>query len=266
MGTGGVVLLSSSELTSVGKQGMLYVVPYSPTANSIMAGLDGGGYSGLSGSDPTQTNCTTSGTHSIVQCFEAVSFNGGKSTNGIWGEPAFWNAGSSSQYLYGVGLHDYMYWYPYVSGSPGAFNPSGAVQSDHLFARNADGTGGIGGTTSVTWDGSGSSTGVVWALDANQYGRKDPASGFDVAGAATLYAYPAVPGNFNGQGRVTELWDTHTAGFDSSMPGAVKFMLPTAADGYVFVAGGVPSYFGTTSCPAPSTPPFSCAGQLTILK
>jgi len=51
------------------------------------------------------------------------------------------------------------------------------------------------------------------------------------------------------------------------MPGAVKFVMPTIADGYIFVAGGegYPNwYFGSAGqCQAGTT--LSCAGQLTIL-
>jgi len=273
MGTGGVVLLSSSELVSVGKQGMMYVVPYSATANSKMGGLDGGGYLTSTGSDPTTTDCSTATSSSpgyIYQCFWAISsslYDGTKSTNGIWGAPSFWSAGGSNQYMYGVGLHDYMFWYPYVSGTPSTFNTSAVVESDHEFARQGSSGISVGGTTSVTWDNSNSSNGVVWALDSNGYGRYNPnTSSFVSSNQAILYAYPAVPGNFNPSGQVTELWDSNQlSSYTTVMPGAVKFSVPTVADGYIFVAGGTPSYFGTTSCPAPTSLPFSCAGQLTIL-
>jgi hypothetical protein len=268
MGTAGVVLLSSSQLISVGKQGMAYLVPYSATGNGIMGGLDGGGYTASSGSTASQTDCTTSSTPtpgSIVECFQAVSFTADTSPNGIWGIPAFWSPGSSNQYLYGIGLHDYMYWYSYTSGAPGSFNPTAAAMSDHQFAKQGTTGISVGGTTSVTWDGSNSSNGLVWALDSNGFGRGNASSGtFVGSNPAQLWVYSAVPG---GSGTRTALWNSTTA-LSSSMPGAVKFTMPTVVDGYIFVGGGSPGYFSSTSttCPAPGTsPPYFCAGQLTIL-
>ena len=116
MGTGGVVLLSSSELVSVGKQGMVYAIPYNPSNNTTMGGLDGCGYNCSTPSDPTAKACSTSGAGSIAQCFEAMAFSStNPSLNGIWSAPAFWPAGGSSPYLFGIGLHDRMYWYNYVA-------------------------------------------------------------------------------------------------------------------------------------------------------
>ena len=64
-----------------------------------------------------------------------------------------------------------------------------------------------------------------------------------------------------------ELWDSTTLPNSTSvMPGAVKFTVPTIVDGYIFVAGGAPGYFGMTSTACPPPPPTSpCGGQLTIL-
>jgi len=87
--------------------------------------------------------------------------------------------------------------------------------------------------------------------------------------AAELYAYPAIPGSANCGGYICELWDSN--GLSASMPGAVKFTVPTIVDGYILVGGGSPSYFGpnSTACPAPppnnGVPTSQCAGQLTIL-
>jgi hypothetical protein len=270
MGTGGVVLLNSSstsELVSVGKQGMVYVVPYAST-NGYMGGLDGGGYTRTSGSNPQSTDCSTATTFpspgNIVQCFEATNFQPNTDHNGVRGNPAFWSVpNSTKQYLYPIGLNDYMYWYGYSSGSPGTFNTTSPPISDHKFNPNGANPP-VGGTASVTWNsgtGGGSNTGVVWALDSNFYGTPN-SSGNGGASAAILYVYPAVPA---GQ-TVTKLWDsTELTGNATLMPGAVKFTVPTIVDGYILIGGGSPNYFDSTSCPPPTTPPFTCAGQLTIL-
>jgi hypothetical protein len=265
MGTGGVVLLSSSELVSVGKEGMLYAIPYNASSNTSMGGLDGCGYSTscTSGSDPTAKACSTSGPGSIAQCFEATVFNSGVSTNGIWGAPAFWSAGGSNQYLFGIGLHDRMYWYNY---SAPAFNTTNPPQSDHPFNRQNQGGISVGGTASITWNGSSSTTGVTWALDSNGFGRPGAQKGtFQESTQAILYAYPATPNNLTcgGGGYVCELWDTNQS-LSTFMPGAVKFTVPTVVDGYILVGGGAPSYFATGGPCDPVNFP-SCAGQLTIL-
>ena len=76
-----------------------------------------------------------------------------------------------------------------------------------------------------------------------------------------LYAYQALPDSNN---KLEHKWDSGS--LSSSMPGAVKFMMPTIADGRIFIAGGVPYYFATPSpaaCPAGTL--LTCAGQLTII-
>ena len=281
MGTGGVVLLnnssSPSELVSVGKQGMVYVIPYN-SANGYMGGLDGpnGGYTGTNGSKPQSTDCSTATTFpspgEIVQCFEAINFQeGNKDRNGVWGAPAFWSAGAPNQYLYPIGLDDYMYWYAYDStSSPPSFNTSSPAVSDHMFNTNTkySDAKAIGGTASVSWNGGAASTGLVWALDSNGYGLPNSST---PALPAVLYIYPAVPVHPTcgvNHSQVCELWDsTQLTGNATLMPGAVKFTVPTIVDGYILVAGGVPSYFAQgTACPPPTDPPTQlCDGQLTIL-
>ena len=278
MGTGGVVLLnnssSPSELMSVGKQGMVYVVPYKASANGYMGGLDGGGYTGTTGSNPQSTDCSTTtgfpSPGSIVQCIEATNFQAGNINNGVRGNPVFWSVpNSTNQYLYPIGLNDYMYWYGYSPGSPGTFNTTSPPLSDHEFIPNGANPP-VGGTASVTWNsgtGGGATTGVVWGLDSNFYGRPNP-DGNGFASPALLYVYPAVP---TGQ-TVTELWDSKKLTNNATlMPGAVKFTVPTVVDGYILIGGGSPGYFGTSSTLCPPPPPNNgvptqpCDGQLTIL-
>jgi hypothetical protein len=282
MGTGGVVLLNNSQLISVGKEGIVYVLPYNPssTVNNYMGGLDGpnGGYTGTTGSNPQGTACTTSAnppvSGSIAQCFEAMpiaDFIASSDRNGVWGSPAFW-ATTTQSYLYAIGLHDYMYWYPYNASSSPPFATASPATSDHSFcgpnSTCINPTKPIGGTVSITWNSaSGPSSGVAWALDSNNYGSPN-LNGGSPAQAAVLRAYSAVPdaSHCTGQPPVcAELWDsTELPSYSTLMPGAVKFTMPTVVDGYILVAGGVPSYFGKGSACDPVNFP-SCAGQLTIL-
>jgi hypothetical protein len=269
MGTGGVVLLSPTQLVSVGKQGMLYVIPYDTSTHSstAMGGLDGCGYNCSSGSNPQKTACTTgTGQGKIAQCFEATRFNNAMDNNGIWGAPAFWSAGGSNQYLFGIGLHDRMYWYKY---SAPKFNTSHPPESDHQFNQRSGGGHGVGGTASITWNGTSASSGVAWALDSNGFGRPGTEiNAFQASAPAVLYVYPASPGAAHCNGYICELWDsTQLRNNATVMPGAVKFTVPTIVGGYILIGGGSPGYFGasSTACPPPTNPPFTCAGQLTIL-
>jgi len=254
---------SPSELVSVGKQSMMYVIPYSASHNGYMGGLDGGGYTSSSGSNPQNTACSIASSFpspgNIVQCFQAVDFK--SSTSGVWGAPAFWSDGGQNQYLFAIGLNDYMYWYPYAAPM---FNVTSFSQSDHEFSFQGTSRS-SGGMASVTWNGTSASTGVVWAMDSNGYGRyTNP--GYLAAAQAQLYAYPAVPADLtcNG-GRVCELWDSSMITNSSTiMPAAVKFTVPTIVDGYVIIAGGAPGYFGAGSTCDPVNFP-SCEGQVTIL-
>ena len=283
MGTGGVVLLPSSQLFSIGKEGMAYVIPYSMSGNSTLGGLDGCGYNCSNGSDPTAKACTTgTGQGNIVQCFEAtVGFDATKGDrNGVWGAPAFWSANAQNQFLYAIGLHDYMYWYPYNASNSPPFTTGSPATSDHSFcgpnSTCSNPTKPVGGTVSITWDssnGGNASSGVAWALDSNSYGLPNP-NGNSPAQPAVLRAYKAVPDSIHcPAGQVcNELWDSTTLLNSATvMPGAVKFTVPTIVDGYIFVAGGVPGYFttGLTACPPPppnnGVPTSLCAGQLTIL-
>jgi hypothetical protein len=291
MGTGGVVLLNNSsptELASVGKQGIVYVVPYdtSTSSSTTMGGLDGCGYncSSGSGSNPQNTACsvTTSLPYpgNIAQCFDAMpigNFKQNLDLNGIRGAPAFWSPGATSpnQYLYAVGLHDRMYWFNYAN----TFDTANPPQSDHPFDAQNPGGLAVGGTTSITWNGTDATTGVTWALDSNGYGRQytNITPPFECSSQAVLYAYPAIPGTpqCDDDTSVCELWDSNELQNASTvMPGAVKFTVPTIVDGYILIGGGTPNYFATRSsteqrcqvvsaCDPANFP--SCAGQLTIL-
>jgi hypothetical protein len=115
--------------------------------------------------------------------------------------------------------------------SNGTFNTTAILPSlSHIFQ-------GSGAAPSITWNIAGLTTdAIVWALDTSGDGTLNgPAS------AAVLYSYGAVP---NGSGTLSYLWDT--SAYNSSVPGspgAVKFVVPTVADGKIFLAGGNQNYY-----------------------
>jgi hypothetical protein len=269
VGSGGVVLMpsaSTSELVALGKQGMLYVIPYSASSGSTMGGLDGplGGYTGTQPADPASTDCSTSSSLPspgfIAQCFEAVAYDPDRGdSNGLRSTPAFWSAGGQNQFLYMAGLHDVLRAFSYngTTFNTTAYTPDASHSSAFGYP---------GASISVSWDGSSSSSGVTWVLDTSGAGKIHYNKGkptYVPSKPALLYAFQATP---NSQGQLMYLWDSSLlAHSDTAMPGAVKFVMPTIADGHIFIAGGVPNYFGigTKGCAAGTKA--KCAGQLTIL-
>jgi hypothetical protein len=127
--------------------------------------------------------------------------------------PAFWN---NSLYYFGV---------KFGSTQPGeqyTFNTSNG-QFNTTPIKTAAGFGFPGATPSVS--SSGTSNGVLWALDTGSYGTNNNQSA--PAGPAVLHAYSAADIN-------TELWNSkqgkgNAAGF------AVKFAVPTVANGKVYI-------------------------------
>ena len=89
--------------------------------------------------------------------------------------------------------------------------------------------------TYYSWPGSspsvsaaGSQGGIVWTLDASQYCTKG--SHYGACGPAVLHAYTAV----NGGTTMTELWNSSKTAGDTAGY-AVKFTVPTIANGHVYV-------------------------------
>jgi hypothetical protein len=263
LGSGGVVLLSPSfqlnnpEMVAAGKQGMIYVV-----FSGNMGHLD------MQIGNPTQYACTTAtvpAAGSIEQCFAGLPQSPNDSNNGSRGAPAFLSAESGKtpyNYLYFAGVNSSLKAFKFENTSGlGTFNTNPATPSSaHKFLFP-------GASPSITWNNAESSNitnAIVWALDTSTYGQFTNA-----AGPAVLYAYKAIPSG-NGAGAMgAELWDT--SAFSTTTPGnpgAVKFVVPTIADGKIFVAGGGQGYQpNTPNCPTPSatTQPTMC-GALTMYK
>lgn len=130
-------------------------------------------------------------------------------TSGMWGSPAFWQNG-----LYFAGAGDYLKHFTFDS-STGLFNPTQSSQSAEVFNYP-------GASPSVSSQGA--SNGIVWAIEASQYGPPAPGPG-----PAVLYAYDA--GNVT-----TEYWNSAMVSGQRDQAGpAVKFVPPTVANGKVYV-------------------------------
>ncbi len=122
---------------------------------------------------------------------------------GIWGAPAFWN-----NTAYFGGTFDYLKAF--------SFDPNAQLFSLSYSSRSLKSFNYPGPTPSVSANGD--ANGIVWIVENDTFG----------GGAAILRAYDAT--NLG-----TELYDSSQ---DSGRDGAglaVKFTVPTVADGYVFV-------------------------------
>ncbi len=136
---------------------------------------------------------------------------------GMGGSPAYWNGN-----LYFGAAQD---------GNPNgdpmrafSFNTTTGVvafatQSAKIFAFT-------GPTPSVSSNGTTAGTGIVWALDNQAWAQSCPSGGCQV-----VYAYDAT-------NLANKLWDsTLAANSRDRSGGAVKFTVPTVANGKVYVAG-----------------------------
>jgi hypothetical protein len=128
--------------------------------------------------------------------------------NSIFSTGAFWN---NTFYMAGVGGHLQAFSF---NTSLGRFNTSNASQSSATY-------GFPGSTPSVS--SSGGANGIVWALNNGNF-CTNQATG---CGPAVLHAY-------DGTNLGTELWNS-TLGAGNAAGNAVKFTVPTVANGKVYV-------------------------------
>jgi hypothetical protein len=138
----------------------------------------------------------------------------------LFGTPAYWTENNT---IYVSAANDSLKAFPVVSGtfsSPSC--PAAAVpvsQSTDTFDTFA---GSFGASPVISWDGSNASSGVVWALDTSGY-----TGSASTSSPAILHAYDAT-------NLANKLYVSPSSG--SSAAGlAVKFAVPTVANGKVFV-------------------------------
>ena len=140
------------------------------------------------------------------------------SGNSVWNTGAFWNG---RYYLAGDHLRTYSF-----NSATGMFDLSSVPESSSFF-------GFAGSTPSVS--ATGNANGIVWALDNGEYcTSQSPA-----CGPTVLHAYDAT-------NIATELWSS-TQGAGNAAGNAVKFTVPTIANGKVYVGTRGNNTGGNTS-------------------
>ena len=135
--------------------------------------------------------------------------------NGMWGTPAFWNGnlfvGGAQD---GGTSGDNLKAFSFNAGGSGQFSATPTSMSAHVYNFS-------GPTPSVS--STGTTNGIVWAIDNSQYGPPTP----NGSGPAVLHAYDATNlGN--------ELWNS-SLGAGNTAGNAVKFTVPTVANGKVYI-------------------------------
>jgi hypothetical protein len=137
-------------------------------------------------------------------------------STGLFCTPAFWeNALYFAGSVQGLGNGDRLKRHTFNT-STGQLDPSPASQSSFTFNFS-------GATPSISSQGS--SSGIVWAVDSS---HSDPNVDFQ-PGPAVLFAFDATDLS-------KELWNSsQAAGGRDQAGGAVKFTVPTVANGKVYI-------------------------------
>ena len=189
LGSSGVLLLPDQPgsfphiLVEAGKQGQIYVV--------------------------NRDQMTTGNSHYCSGCANDPEIIEESSTvGGMFNMPAYWN-----DTLYFWGTNDVLKSIPVTNGLPDFTHVTGSTPQ----------LGFPGAGLSISSNGTTAGTGIVWAINATQYGSPGPGPG-----PAVLYAYDAtnIP---------TMLYNSGQNPTRDGAGNAVKFAVPTVANGKVYV-------------------------------
>ena len=184
LGSGGPLLLPNmNEVIGAGKEGRPYVVN---TTNM-------GKYTAIA------NPCSNQGLTSVDKIIQELPVH---TTGGIFSTPAYWNGGSSGQFVYFTGRSDHTK----------AFRLTSGKLSSSFTSQTPESFGFTGGNAEVSSNGITSGTGIVWIIDP----------------AAVLRAYDAT--NLS-----KELYNSTIISSRDTLDSYVKFSAATIANGEVFV-------------------------------
>jgi len=163
-------------------------------------------------------------------------------TAGVWGTPAYWNgsvywAGGSDG-----GGPDNLKAFSFNANNSGLISTSPTSETSKAFSFS---------TPSPSISANGTSNGILWGLDDSAFGSTCSGS----SNCQVLYAYDAT-------NLANMLYNSSQAANNRDVPGgAVKFAIPTIANGKVYVGSQLKvSAYGTISTtPTAATPTFSPA-------
>jgi hypothetical protein len=153
----------------------------------------------------------------------------------IFATPAFWQ---NTLYVAGAG----------TSMTAFSFNPAVGQFNGSPSSQSATSYGFPGATPSVTSNGT--ANGIVWAIDSSKYCTTP----LTVCGPAVLHAYDAT-------NLATELWNS-SQGAGNTAGNAVKFTVPTIANGKVYIGTRGNDCGTTTTCTVP--PVATIPGELDV--
>jgi hypothetical protein len=133
--------------------------------------------------------------------------------NGNWFSPANWNG-----YVYFGGTNESVMAFKFTNG---LLPTSPSSQTTKMF--------GYPGASPMV-SASGTSNGIVWVLDNSKFLGGDRVGAVNTAGPAVLHAYRA-------DNLSLELYNSSQAGTRDTAGTAIKFTIPTVANGHVYVGG-----------------------------
>ncbi len=202
-GSGGVMLIPDSGSTywaiAAGKDGNIYA----------MNRANPGGYT-----PPTNSTCPATGTNANQEYFKA-SPKAFYTTAGYWNSALFYSPMYSPLLKYGVSLT-----------TPPACHPYPVCQGQ---TAKSSASFEYGPSLSISSSGTKNGTAIVWVVDGNGW----PSEGVAAPAPVVLYAYDAQ--HITSPHTIPELWNSSQCPTRDQTGNATKFVVPTIANGLVYL-------------------------------